>query len=457
MPVSRRDFLKTGAAAGALLLARPWTKAIAATLGPDPATGASRTSRLFPGTTLVHADLHNHSLFSDGDGDAVNAFGLMRAAGLDVAALTDHSTVGLPGGVCPGGDCGVAGINEDTWDAIGSLADAANANGSFVAIRGFEWSSPTMGHMNVWFSERWTDPLHTGGASTGEGAAQFAHQNIPGTDAISKELDDLVRQFPSNGASMRGFYEWLKRSSATPGVGGGMDGIAGFNHPGRETGRFGYFAPDPALEGHVVSLELFNRSEDYIFEGTDEGFPSPLVDCLDKGWKVGLLGVTDEHGSNWGTPLGKGRAGVYVTDLTREGVKQGMKSRRFFATRERGLRVDAAAGGVPMGGVLQHSSGVVNFQVDIDGGGSWEGRPLSVQVLRSGSLLPTVSHVQEVRVPHGEDEPVISFDAPIDVADGDWVVLRISDPAEAADSRADATWKSFGRALAYTSPFFLQP
>ena len=64
---------------------------------PDPpdlaldAWGTSRRSRLFPGPWLVHADLHNHTLLSDGAGDPADAFPSMRAAGLDVAAITDHS------------------------------------------------------------------------------------------------------------------------------------------------------------------------------------------------------------------------------------------------------------------------------------------------------------------------------------------------------------------------------
>lgn len=461
MPLTRRDFLKTGAAAGALLLARPWTRALGATLGPDTATAAARTSRLFPGTTLVHADLHNHSLLSDGDGDDAVAFQKMRDAGLDVAALSDHTTLGLNDTeACPPGGCDLVGINEARWLRTKELADVANADGSFVAIRGFEWSSPTMGHINVWFSERWIDPLHTGGATTGEGAAQFLHQEVPGADAISHELDELVRQAPTNGTSMRAFYEWLRSPPGTPALGGGLDGIAGFNHPGREQGRFGYFAPDSRLDGQLVSLELFNRREDYIYEGTDEGFPSPLNDCLNKGWRVGLLGVTDEHGTDWGTPVGKGRGGIYVSSVTREGVKEAMKARRFFATRERGLRIDAAANGVRMGNVLPHSSGAVNFELDIDGGSDWYGRPLSVQVLRSGTIMPAVSHVEGVTVPVSEGagaEPVIAFDAPVNAAGGGWVVLRVSDPAMKADDRADETWAAFGNALAYTSPFFLQP
>src|SRR6266487_4863693 len=55
------------------------------------AWGTSRQSRLFPGRPLVHADLHNHTWLSDGRGDPGQAFACLREAGLDVAAITDHS------------------------------------------------------------------------------------------------------------------------------------------------------------------------------------------------------------------------------------------------------------------------------------------------------------------------------------------------------------------------------
>ena len=38
------------------------------------AWGTSRRSRLFPGPFLVHADLHNHTQLSDGDGDPALLF-----------------------------------------------------------------------------------------------------------------------------------------------------------------------------------------------------------------------------------------------------------------------------------------------------------------------------------------------------------------------------------------------
>ena len=53
------------------------------------------------------------------------------------------------------------------------------------------------------------------------------------------------------------------------------------------------------------------------------------------------------------------------------------------------------------------------------------------------------------------DEPVIAFEIDLDPAEGDWLVLRISDPSAPADPRATAEYAELGRALAYASPFWL--
>ena len=457
MTLSRRDFLRAGlATAGGLVIARPLAGALAGPLGSTALDATSRASRLFPGIALAHADLHNHSLHSDGDGDAALAFGLMRDAGLDIAALTDHSALqwGLPQDACLANkDCkSVAGIDENTWAAAAELAQAASEEGAFVAIRGFEWSSATVGHMNVWFSRRWIDPLHTGGASTGEGAGQFAHDEASFPAEQMALLDEIVHAAPTTGVTMAPFYAWLGADPSTPGIGGGADGIAGFNHPGREPGRFSNFKRLLGAPSNIVSIEVFNRREDYLFEGTDSIAQSPINECLNAGWRVGLTGVTDEHGTDWGTPLGKGRTGLWLTELSEAGVREAMLARRFFATRERGLRVDAAANGVQMGQTLE--PGTVTFELDIDRGPAWVGKELLVQVLRSGTRMPEVQTTVPVVVP-SVDEPVISFEVDVSAADGSWVVLRISDPADAPDERADAQWAAYGRGIAYCSPFFV--
>ncbi len=464
MPITRRSFLKGTAAAGALTLGRPWA-AFGDTLQPATVFATSRQSRLFPGTGLglVHCDMHNHTVLSDGDGDPALAFESMRTGGLDVAALTDHATIQylLPVDPCAGTGCGgeeaLAGINEARWQRMKDLADLANRDGSFVALRGFEWSSPFQGHMNVWFSERWIDPLATGGATTGEGAAGFLHEEgAPIPPELVTQYNEIMKQLPTTGLSMAGFYAWLAADPARPILGGGRDGIASFNHPGREPGRFGYFSYKKSVAPQVVAMEIFNRRDDYLFRGTDIGDQSPLNECLNAGWKVGLSGVTDEHGTAWGHETGKGRMGLWVSRPGRKAIRDALVARRFFATRLSGLRVDAAARSRQMGQALTHRSGPVTFRLDIDRGTEWWGKPLSVQVLRPGTSMPTLLHAQSVVVP-ADSEPLISFTVPINIDDGTWVVLRISDPSEPADGRADATWAPFGNAVAYTSPWYLQP
>jgi hypothetical protein len=384
--------------------------------GPD-AWGTSRVSRLFPGWWLAHADLHNHTWLSDGAGDPRLAFASMRSAGLDVAALTDHSrwaSAFLNVRKAPGW----TGIDARAWRQTIALAEAANDDGEFVALHGFEWSHAAYGHMNVWNSAGFTDPLRTA-------------------------------------PTMGRFWRWLEHS--------GSDGLAGFNHPGTGRLRFGAFGYRPALAQRLVSLELFNKLDEYLFKDVDRGGQSPLCQCLDAGWRVGLLGVTDEHGPDWGHPDGKGRAGLWVTELTRAGVLEALAARRFFATRVKGLRLDAAltslAGGggerARMGTAVAHPSGPVRIEADLDRGPAFQGRRLNVQVLRPGGRLPTLAAALEVTL-GGPEGSLAALEVDLDPADGDWVVLRVTDPDEPPDPRAPGEWARLGRGIAYASPFWLE-
>jgi hypothetical protein len=377
----------------------------------EDAWGTSRRSRLFPGPFLAHADLHNHTWLSDGRGDPALTFPALRSAGLDVAAITDHArwaSVLFGRGHPPG----TIGIDAHAWARTRELADRADDPGGFVALGGFEWSHGLHGHMSVWGSRRFTDALRT------------------------------------FGPPMSAFWHWLE--------GYGEDGLAGFNHPGKAgPRRFGRFRYRPAMARRLVSMEIFNKTDDYLFQGTDGRAVSPLVECLDAGWRAGLLGVTDEHGADWGIPEGKGRAGLYVHELTRAGVLEALLARRVFASRVKGLRMDAACEGVRMGGTVPVARArPVQVQVDLDAGAAWRGRRLSVQALRTGRRMPTLAAAVEVKLPTPA-EPVVSFEVPVEEAGGSWLVLRVSDPAQPADPRATGPWAELGRGLAYASPFWL--
>jgi hypothetical protein len=440
------------AAAEALLIARPPR----AVHRDDP-----RRSQLFnDGTRLAFADLHNHTLLSDGAGRAEEAFAAMRAAGLDVAALTDHARIGFgplsrydpcahvdhfgPGqkSLCRS----IIGIDEACWARSGALADAADEPGAFTAIRGFEWTHPMLGHMNVWLSSRWIDALHTVGFGW-DGVGEEAH-HIPGLGPL---LDRLLTALPGD-PGMQPVYDWLAADPGASQLGGGSDGLAGFNHPGREPGRFDAFRYDARVANRLVSLELFNRYDDFLF---DHRAPSPLVACLNAGWRVGLSGVSDEHGDDWGTHEGKGRTGLWLRELSRAGVREALLARRFFATTLNDLRLDASANGVRMGAKLLHRRGPVRFEVDLDPGAASRDHPLQLQVLRPGAEMPAVAHVEEV--PVGPPDRLLSFTVELDADDGDWVVLRLADPAAPNTRPGPPGHPGNWRALAYASPFWLDP
>ena len=453
MGLSRRDFIKAGAATGAaLLVARP--SSVFGATGPQ-AFPTSRTSRLFPGngTFVAHSDLHNHTLLSDGATTPQQAFDLMKSVQLDAAALTDHAVLGkVVGHACGGGDCtSFVGINEASWQEMAKVADANLTDGSFVAMRGFEWTTGTIGHVNVWFSELWTDTMVNLAQSPRGIKELLAILPSPGPE-LSAQVAPLLDELPES-ATMTLFYEWLKSAPDRPVLGGGSDALAGFNHP-NEYGNFEAFRLEPALVDRMVSCEALNMDRDFLFWGMDKGEVSPINACLNAGWRVGMLGVSDEHFDKWGP--NRARGGLWVRELTRAGVREAMEQRRMFATFEPGLRLDAAANGVQMGQSVPHTSGPVRFQLDLDRGPSWYGRKLRLQILRPGETKPVIAHEEDIRLP-AASERVVGVTVPVDIEDGTWALLRITDPAQPADAWAPAEFQSAGRAVAYASPFFFVP
>ena len=141
-----------------------------------------------------------------------------------------------------------------------------------------------------------------------------------------------------------------------------------------------------------------------------------------------------------------------MTQNTRAGVLEAMRARRFFATRVSGLRVDATANDVRMGGVLPLARGDVRFALDLNRGPDWDGKPIRVQVLRPGVLAPTVADVIDTVA-----NQVVRFTVPLDVAMGNWVVLRVSDPTLPNPSPGPSGHPCNDFGLAYSSPWWLQP
>lgn len=463
--LQRRTVVKALALAGGVAAVRP---AFGSTLGglDDGVKGASRRSRLdaTKSLTLVHSDLHNHSFISgDAEGDPYQALHHLRAAGIDVACMTEHAVsggYGLGEHVCAkwqdGGCRFITGIDDKDWATMAKIADEAYEPGRFVSFRGFEYSTPTVGHISVFFGKDFTDPMHEGALVTPSEFGQ-AWRVFPPLKPFNPVFDKLP-----NTATILPFYEWLTSEPGSGVLGGGADAIASFNHPGY-FGNFQDFIYHHKAAKQIFLIEGFNAitfnggeshdATDYFWYGRDQKMPQPFNACFNAGWKVGFSGVSDEHSGTYGQ-TGKGRGGLYVKHLTREGVRRAIMTRRTFGTREPGLRVDATANGVPMGSEMTRPKGPLHIKLDIDRGPAWVGRKLYVQVIGPGRDDPTLLDVFPIRVP-GDSKPVISFTVD---ARKSWLFLRICDPARANDPLGHAPFEdsTYGGAVAYASPWYFR-
>jgi hypothetical protein len=470
--MNRREFLRALAAVTGGIAARP---IIGSTLGgiAQAATGASRYSKLDPTgkLLLVHTDLHNHSLMSgDASGDPGDALQQMRKAGIDVACLTEHAVSGKGHGQY---DCGdwhygdcrfVEGINDRDWRAMEAIANAAYIEDEFVVFRGFEYSTPTLGHINVWFGSDFTDPAHEAALVTPRAAAEMWRPFPDPLQGPIKTVADNFQNAPDI-AQVAPFYDWLSSAPGTQPFGGGSDAVACFNHPGY-FGNFKDFVYHAGAASRIFLIEAFNSitypdpeysgsATDYFWYGRDRALPQPFNLCFNQGWRVGYTGVSDEHSGTFGQ-AGKGRGGLYLPrPFTRAGVQAAIKTRRSFGTRLDGLRLDATLSGMPMGSAMPQPSGSVRIAIDIDRGNSWSpGKVLYAQVIGSGPNDPVLLGVQQIMVP-GPSDPPVTFT--LDEPQTPWLFLRITDPDRDLDPLGTGTafeTSQSGGAVAYASPWF---
>ncbi len=448
--MERRDFIKALAVVGTGLTMH---RSLGSTLGGvSGGTGASRLSRLGSSLVLVHSDLHNHSFISgDARGAPRRALHEVRLAGIDVACMTEHAVSGKDHGevTCAdwqeGGCRFIEGINEGDWRAMSAIADSAYEPGSFVAFRGFEYSTPTVGHINVWFGKDFTDPAHQGALATPRALSEM-DRVFPQSRPVADRFEDAP-----DTAQVLPFYEWLASPPGSLPLGGGNDAVASFNHPGY-FGNFAGFTYHAGAARHIVLMEAFNSisdNPDFFWYGADKGLPNPFNACLNAGWRVGFTGVSDEHSGVYGQQ-GKARGGLWVDTLTREAVRSGIESRRSFGTLEPGLRLDATANGVPMGSTLPAMSEPVMITLDVDRGPAWVGKKLWVETVGPGSDGPQLLDRRSIVVPSAE-EPLVSFTVQ---PDGAWIFLRLIDPDRPKHPLAAAPFEERGGAFAYASPWY---
>ena len=297
--------------------------------------------------TLLWGDAHVHAEYSpcfkpeaipDGfDGSPADCYRYARdVAEIDFAAVTDHTWSGM-GGKTP------IMLTDDQYEVILEANRAYQDPGRFVAFPAYEWNSPkdrTWGHHNALFCDDEPPLLPSGSA-------------VSSLDEVWAAFDQLP-------------YEAM----LIP------------HHLARDRTPYDWSTLNPRYEPIVEITSMWGN---YEFKGNPhECDPnwSPSVpgsflqDGLARGYRVGVIGSSDNHTGHSGghhfpfdpeipgrplneilaqrgpyrrNILGAGLAGVYAEEFTRESIFEALHARRCFAATGHKIRLWTETNGLPMG------------------------------------------------------------------------------------------------------------
>jgi len=241
---------------------------------------------------VYFGNLHSHTDYSGGVSNPRRAFIYARdTAQLDFLAVTDHLESIY--------------YSSYEWDSTKIMANEATSNGTFVGIAGYEWTSPTYNHCNVYNTPDMVSVL-----------------NVNNWNAF---VQSVVNKIPA---------------------------FAQFNHPGL-TGTNGWnsLAYMGVLPDSVFALMEINSAIQEIF----------YTIALDSNWHVSPSNGQDNHDADWGTK-DDGRTGIWASQLSRTALFDAIKAGRTFATFDKNASAWLDIGGSPIGSRIPYSS---NIQVHV--------------------------------------------------------------------------------------------
>ncbi len=265
-----------------------------------------------PEMSAYHGDIHNHTSYSDGSGTPTQALTAGRAAGFDFMAISDHSYA----------------IDDTEWANTLAAVNAATIDGTFVALRGFEYTQGAEGHINVYNTVR-----HAVRTNTGCAYCDYT----PNLEA---------------GVTVQGFYPWLAITGTQALDGAGT--VMQFNHPGWI--NFNDWAYHPEV-GDTARLEEVGNGSGTSYAFSEDEY----IRSLDYGWKVGATNNADTHSTYWGTNTPH-RTGIWAPGLTKADLLEALRERRTFATEDANTDLYLKANGAWMGTEIPNT-GQVTFEV----------------------------------------------------------------------------------------------
>lgn len=314
---------------------------------------------------IYWGDIHVHSNISDGAWEIEEVYRYARdIVKLDIVAVSDHeSAINFPM---------VSAKKYRTfskWEKTQKTANRFYEPGRLVTFRGFEWTSNTYGHRNVYF---------------------------PGAE-IEDYLALLNREYDFYEMEPTHFYEII----------GGREAIIIPHHTLVAT-NWDYHDPRELL---VEIYSTWGRTEYSGNIGWDKPDNSKggSVEGLKAGYRLGFIGGSDGHDSSPGRcyPGGPARnlnyrsglMAVLAEELTRESIYNAMKARRTYATTGERIYLKFQVDGALMGSEIERTSGkVVKVIAEVAGT-----RPLRrVELVQNGELLKFIESKGDWAEPHWE-------------------------------------------------------
>ena len=292
----------------------PNTSAVSNSPSTLPATGTLLNPNL--GYTPYYGNLHSHTSLSDGVQTPDQAFAFARNTAptpLDFLAVTDHNHLS-------------AGMQLPSYAVGMAAADAANVDGSFVAIWGQEWGIiSTGGHTNLF------EAPGLFGWDPGNYDYFVAQGDYTG-------LYTAFRAHPP--ANYPAVAEWCHPSS------GDFNGYA-VTDDGKAVVKLFAMVSGPATSTKVDESDV----------GSSTGSEILFQDALRKGYRISPTADQDNHNATWGAST-QGRTAVLASGKTRAQILAGLAAGRCYATMDHNVTVQFNADGHAMGEAWPSAQGV---------------------------------------------------------------------------------------------------
>jgi len=281
---------------------------------------------------VLFGDLHNHTGesalpgVSCGRGTRRQALAYARdIAGLDFCCLSEHDWQ----------------LADGEWEALQDLNDEWDTPGSFVTIHGYEWTSSSYGHRNVYFPER-----------GGPFVRSADHRSVPDFEQYLAE------------ANARGDDERTPRVL--------WDSLDRWGGPAITIPHHSSAAMFPLSleqffhEGYDRVAEIYSTWGDSLHHHTDRNVHAQRVEDLELArfvddYPIGFIASSDSHDGHPGNAQGhdhrphlfhhhgSGQVGVHAAEFTRQAIFDAVHDRRCFALTGGSMVLDVSLNGHPMG------------------------------------------------------------------------------------------------------------